>query len=219
MHDIRISTPTQTGFDSEVLEELIDKGTPVLAIGQTTAGLDTQYTAMGLAYDKEIRAYLRYGKSLENLKNMTLLSLKKYLNFQEIKIEPPKKGMQMAYYHQHKGQGKLFKTFEKYKEWYKKTGFFKEGAEWIAVLTYSSFQEQGQNGVEDKLVDSLEERGFNAFTAFGYPTGKVVERLLIDAKGKPRVSGALAFLFRFSDFNTTKSLEKLDVPVINLITV
>ncbi|MBE7446350.1 MAG: cobaltochelatase subunit CobN [Planctomycetia bacterium] len=79
--------------------------------------------------------------------------------------------------------------------------------------------EQGQASVEDELIRTIEEKGFNAFVAFGYPEDAVVEKLLIDSKGVSRVSGILSFLFRFSDFKATDSLEKCGVTVVNLITV
>ncbi|MEK7291009.1 MAG: cobaltochelatase subunit CobN, partial [Planctomycetota bacterium] len=216
VHGIRMSTPAQTGFDSEILKEVIDKGASVLAVGET-AGLDSQYAAIGITYDKEIRSYLRYSNT-ENFKNMILLSLKKYLQFSEAKANPPQEGLKTAYYH-YQQEGRLFKTFEEYKNWYQEAGYFKENAAWVAVLTYSSFYEQGQASVEDELIRTSEGKGLNAFVAFGYPEDAVVEKLLVDSKGVPRVSGILSFLFRFSDFKATDSLGKCGVPVINLITV
>ncbi len=216
VHGIRLSTPTQSGFDSGVLKEVTDNCGTILAVGET-AGLDSQYAAMGLTYDKEIRSYLRYANT-ENFKNMILLSLKKYLQFSEIKVNPPQEGLKTAYYH-YQQEEKLFKTFDEYKDWYRQAGYMKENAAWIAVLTYSSFYGQGQTSVEDELIRTIEEKGFNAFVAFGYPEGDVVERLLIDSEGVPRVSGILSFLFRFSDFGAANSLEKCGVPVVNLITV
>lgn len=217
VHGIKISTPTQTGFDSEILNDVIDKGGTVLAIGQT-AGLNSQYTAIGLIYDKEVRSYLEH-RSAGNMQNMVLLSLKKHLNFPDIDAQIPQKSLKMAYYHSHKGKAMLFKTFSEYKDWYKRSAYFNKDAEWISVLTYSSFLAQGHNDVEDELVHILEKKGFNTFVAFGYPAAKVAEQLLIDSKGNARVSGVLSFIFRFSDFKASKMLEKLGVPVINLITV
>lgn len=217
VHSIQISTPTQSGFDSEILKRVIEAGGTALAIGET-AGLDSQYAAIGLTYDKEVRRYMEF-PNLDNLKNMVLLSLKKYLHLSGIKVEPMRESLKMAYYHSHKDEGRLFKTFDDYEKWYKETGYLKEGGKWVAVLTFSSFYEQGQLSVEDELVHTLEERGFNAFVAFGYPEAKVVEDLLIDPNGVSRVKGALSFLFRFSDFEAGQTLERAGVPVINLITV
>lgn len=217
VHGIRISTPTQSGFDSEILKRVIEAGGTALAIGET-AGLDSQYAAIGLIYDKEVRLYMEF-PNLDNLKNMVLLSIKKHLRISGIKVEPMQESLKMAYYHSHKDEGRLFKTFDEYEKWYKETGYFKKGAEWVAALTFSSFYEQGQLSVEDELIGALEERGFNAFVAFGYPEAKVVEDLLIDPEGVSRVRGALSFLFRFSDFEAAQTLEKSGVPVINLITV
>src|SRR3989304_5476535 len=217
VHGIRISTPTQTGFDSAILKGVINNGATVLAVGET-AGLNSQYAAIGLTYDKEIRSYSKH-ENLENFKNMILFSIKEYLHISEINVKPYQEGLKMAYYHRYNQEGRLFKTFEEYKSWYREAGYYKEGAEWAAVLTYSSFYEQGQTSVEDELVSTLEDKGLNAFTAFGYPDTEVIEKLLIDPDGVSRVAGILSFLFRFSDFKAADSLEKCGVPVINLITV
>ncbi|MFQ5964515.1 MAG: cobaltochelatase subunit CobN [Candidatus Scalinduaceae bacterium] len=217
VHGIRISTPTQSGFDSKILKGVINNGATTLAIGET-AGLNKQYAAIGLTYDKEIRFYSKH-RNLENYKNMILLSLKKYLRISEINVKPFQEGLKMAYYHRHEQEEKIFKTFEEYESWYREAGYYKEGAEWVAVLTYSSFYEQGQTSVEDKLVHTLEDKGLNAFTAFGYPASEVIGKLLIDSNGVSRASGILSFLFRFSDFKAASSLEKCGVPVVNLITV
>src|SRR3989338_5879965 len=122
---------------------------------------------------------------------MILFSIKEYLHISEINVKPYQEGLKMAYYHRYNQEGRLFKTFEEYKSWYREAGYYKEGAEWAAVLTYSSFYEQGQTSVEDELVHTLEEKGLNAFTAFGYPDTEVIEKLLIDSDGVSRVAGIL----------------------------
>ncbi|MFN3531363.1 MAG: cobaltochelatase subunit CobN [Candidatus Brocadia sp.] len=214
---IRISTSAQAGFDREVIRKAISHGACILPINHS-AGLDKEYIGLGLTYDEEFRSYFDYG-GIENFQNMVLFSLAKYQKISGIKAELPRKLLKDGYYHRHNSQGVYFKSFEEYERWYKETGYFKENAEWIAVLTYASFCEQDQNDVEDDLLFALEENGFNAFVAFGYPEGSVVEKLLLDTKGGSKVSGILSFLFRFSDFKAADTLEKCGVPVINLITV
>ena len=214
---IRISTPTQTGFDREIIRKAISRGAHILPIN-SSAGLDKEYRELGLTYDEEFRSYFDYG-GIENFQNMILFSLSKYLHISSIQTKHPQKLLKNGYYHRHDSQAMFFETFEEYEHWYKGQGYFKENAEWIAVMTYPSFCEQSQNEVEDRLIHALEEKGFNAFVAFGYPEVAAVEKLLINPQGSSRVSGALSFLFRFSDFNAVDSLEKCGVPVINLITV
>jgi cobaltochelatase CobN len=214
---IKISTLTQAGFDQEVIKRAISRGAYILPINHS-AGLDREYIELGLIYDEEFRSYFDYG-GIENFQNMLLFSFAKYLGIAGIRVEAPKKLIKNGYYHHHNAQGMFFETFEEYEGWYKEKGYFKENAAWIAVLTYASFCEQGQNEVEDDLIRALEEKGFNAFVAFGYPEGAAVEKLLIDPQGISRVSGILSFLFRFSDFKASESLEKCGVPIVNLITV
>ena len=214
---IKISTSTQSGFDQNVIKNAIANSANILPINQS-GGADDQYRKIGLHYDEILRSYFQFGGT-DNFKNMILYSLSEYLDISKIKFEPPQKQLKTAYYHYDGSNGVKFKTFDEYKQWYREAGYYKEGAEWAAVLTYSSFYEQGQTSVEDELVHTLEEKGLNAFTAFGYPDTEVIEKLLIDPDGVSRVAGILSFLFRFSDFKAADSLEKCGVPVINLITV
>ncbi len=214
---IKISTTTQSGFDQDAVKNAISKGATILPINQS-GGVDEQYKSIGLTYENTFRSYFQLGGS-DNFRNMVLYSISKYFNISEIRITLPQKELKMAYYHSNDSNGVKFKTFDEYKSWYQKAGYFKENAEWVAVLTYSSFYDQGQASIEDELIRIAEEKGLNAFVAFGYPATKVIEELLIDSKGNPRVSGVLSFLFRFARFDVVKSLEKLGVPIINLITV
>lgn len=214
---IKISTSTQAGFNQDAIKRAISNGATILPINQS-GGVDAQYTKIGLNYDETFRSYFQLGGA-ENFKNMVLNSLAKYLNISEIEFKQPQKELKTAYYHYNNSNGVKFKTFDEYKSWYQKEGYFKEDAKWVAVLTYSSFYDQGQASIEDELIRNVEEKGFNAFVAFGYPATKVIDNLLMDSNGNSRVSGILSFLFRFARFDVVKSLDKLGVPIINLITV
>ncbi|MDN3515271.1 MAG: cobaltochelatase subunit CobN [Candidatus Brocadia sp.] len=214
---IRISTSTQAGFDREVIKKAIANGARILPVSQS-GGLDKEYLELGLTYDEEFRSYFEYD-GVENFQNMVLFSLYKYQKIPEIKVELPKKRFKNGYFHRHNLQGMFFESFEEYKRWYEEAGYLKKGAEWVAVLTYSAFCERDQNEAEDELVHLLEEKGFNAFIAFGYPEAAVVEKLMSDMKGGAKVSGILSFLFRFSDFKATEVLGRCGVPIINLITL
>src|SRR5690606_2303511 len=77
----------------------------------------------------------------------------------------------------------------------------------------------GDMSVIDAIIAEIERRGAEAVPIFGYPGGVAFEELLIDDGGRARVDAALALLFRFSDFETARFLEKLDVPVMNLVTL
>ena len=214
---IRISTSTQAGFDREVIKKAISNGARILPISQS-GGMDKEYLELGFTYDEEFRTYFEYD-GVENFQNMVLFSLDKYEKIPGIKIELPKKRLKNGYYHRHNSQGMFFETFEEFERWYRETGYLKKEAEWVAVLTYSAFCERDQNEAEDELVRLLEEKGLNAFIAFGYPEAAVVEKILSDMKEGTKVSGILSFLFRFSDFKATDVLGKCGTPIINLITL
>src|SRR5690606_22537592 len=73
--------------------------------------------------------------------------------------------------------------------------------------------------VIDAMIEAIEAQGANAIPFFGYPDGVAFERLLLDADGKARANVALALLMRFADFSVTEQLAKLNIPVINAVTL
>src|SRR5690606_2336967 len=103
--------------------------------------------------------------------------------------------------------------------WREARGAARPGAPRIAIGFYKANYYSGDMSVIDAIIAEIERRGAEAVPIFGYPGGVAFEELLIDDGGRARVDAALALLFRFSDFETARFLEKLDVPVMNLVTL
>src|SRR5690606_33416908 len=104
-------------------------------------------------------------------------------------------------------------------EWRTAAGKHRPGAPRVAVGFYKSNYYSGDTEALDALIAEIERQGAEAVPLFGYPGSVTFEELLLDDAGEARVDVALGFLFRFSDFETARSLEKLDVPVVNLVTL
>ena len=71
----------------------------------------------------------------------------------------------------------------------------------------------------DSVVAQIERSGAEAIPMFGYPGEAAAQRLLLDADGKQRADVVLGFNFNFSGPDASATLAKLDVPVLNLISL
>ena len=69
------------------------------------------------------------------------------------------------------------------------------------------------------MIAEIERQGAEAVPVFGYPGAVAYQQLLLDAQGRPRVDAALGFLFNFADTEAWKLLAKVDIPVLNLVSL
>ena len=91
----------------------------------------------------------------------------------------------------------------------------------IGLLFYRSFLTPGQQEALDQIIKQLENEGFNVMPCFGNEA-EVVERFLLDSRGRGRVDLVLAFSLKFSSDLTpalAEALVKLDVPLISGISL
>src|SRR5690606_18598746 len=73
--------------------------------------------------------------------------------------------------------------------------------------------------VVDALVAEVERQGGEAIPLFGYPGHVAMEQLLLDENGEARADAGIALFLRFADFNAQQTLAKVDIPLINAITL
>lgn len=215
VHSIRIATEVQDGFPSEPLHAAKKRGALLYAVGQT-AGMDDEYASIGLWYDDQVRQYWDF-EGFANRMNMLKLVLTTHFGYHDLPADPPQPPLQFGYYHSDPKGGQIFETFDSCVVWLRQNGYYKEGAPWAGLLTFRSFYYNGQTQLEDAIISELESRGYNVVIGFGYPEAEAVERLFINEKKMPPLAGVISFLFRFSNFEAGKTLEKLGVPVFDAI--
>jgi cobaltochelatase CobN len=115
--------------------------------------------------------------------------------------------------------GRIFADWASFDAWRRAHGKAKPGAPRVAVGFYKSSYYTSDTATLDAVIAEVERQGGEAIPVFGYPGGVTFERLLLDEQGKPRADVGLAFLFRFVGPEAAESLAKLDVPVINLVSL
>jgi len=187
-----------------------------LAIGQ---GLRPQqeYVDMGAVWDEKARAYwtnsgfsnqlglMKYALSKAGITGLTIPDLIPSLDF--------------GYYYPDGKTGQVFATWEQFDAWRASHGKKKPGASRVALGFYKSSYYTGDTEQLDAIIAEIERQGAEAIPLFGYPDGIAFQRLLTDPQGKSRADVALSLLFRFGDPASSIVPDKLDIPVINLVSL
>ena len=178
---------------------------------------DNMLRRRGFIFAPDVMRYYKY-LNVQNVKNMILKVAHEELDH-TIKYEPAVIFPQLGIYHPR--SKKIFETFDDYLKWYRAAGRLKVGVEWIGVPFFSSSLAQGQKEVVDYVIEHLEEAGFNVVACYGKDVD-ILSRLLLDKSGHARVGIIVAFSLKFySALNKDlrNVLQRLDVPVINAITL
>lgn len=169
--------------------------------------------AAGIVMDAEIARYFGNGGS-ENLCNGLLYALsKKGMN---LPYAPPQEIPETGLYEA--SGGSWFTTVDTFLGSYRN---YKPGKPWVGFVVYQSNVIAGTTAHIDAVIAALEARGFNVLTIFGYPPEQAIERFFFDQAGKPRVEVVIAAAIKIGVNPDTlvPLLEKLDVPVINAISL
>jgi len=115
--------------------------------------------------------------------------------------------------------GRVFGTWEEFAAWKQARGKAKPGAPRVALAFFKSSYYSGETELLDAVIAEIEKRGGDAIPFFGYPEALATERLLLDDARAPRADVVLSLLFRFAGPEASPILEKVDVPLINLISL
>jgi cobaltochelatase CobN len=114
---------------------------------------------------------------------------------------------------------RVFATWDEFDAWRQKNGKVRPGAPRVAVSFYKATYYSDETELLDAVIAEIERQGAEAIPMFGYPGEVAAQRLLIDASGKSRADVVLGFNFNFAAPDSSSYLAKVDVPVINLISL
>ncbi|HWK55457.1 MAG TPA: cobaltochelatase subunit CobN [Hyphomicrobiales bacterium] len=204
-----------TAHDTNLISDITPQGT-VLAVG---VGLQpTEYfTEQGAVWDEQAQAYWQNGGRENQLALMELaLGRAGIAGFQ---LPAPQISLDFGYYYSGGDGGQVFADWDTFQSWRQQNGHWREGAPEVAIGFYRANYYDSDTAVIDAMIDAIEAQGANAVPFFGYPDGVAFERLLLDENGRARANVALALLMRFADFSVTEQLAKLNIPVINAVTL
>jgi cobaltochelatase CobN len=206
-----------TEHDTNLIERINEHG-QVIGVGEGLLPRES-YLAQGVTWDDRARAL--WGQS--GLKNQ--LGLLKYAltaaGVPNLDVPAAEPSLDFGYYYPTAPgtPGRVFATWREFDDWRRANGKTKDGAPRVAVGFYKASFYTDDTATLDAIVAELEKAGAEAIPVFGYPGGVAFEQLLLDESGTARADAALAFLFRFTGPEAAESLAKLDIPVINLVTL
>ncbi len=188
----------------------------VLAVGEGLLPKE-HYTKQGALWDEKARTYWAHMGATNQM------ALMKYALTQAgirgLTIPPPQPSLDFGYYYPDGRNGQVFATWDEFAAWKKKNGKLRPGAARIAVGFYKAAYYGGETELIDAVIAEIERRGGEAVPIFGYPGAVATERLLRDAAGASRADVMLGFFFNFAGPESSGALAKVDIPVLNLISL
>ena len=115
--------------------------------------------------------------------------------------------------------GQVFATWDEFTAWRQQHGKLRPGAPRIAVSFYKATYYSDETELLDAVIAQIERSGAEAIPMFGYPGEAAAQRLLLNADGTSRADVVLGFNFNFSGPDASAALAKVDVPILNLISL
>ena len=186
----------------------------VLAVGEGLMPREF-YTEQGAMWDERARAFWSnwgFGNQLGLIKQ-TL----RYAGVRDVTVPDPQPSLAGGYYYPDGETGRVFATWDEFVRFRQSKGGNRPGAVRVAVGFYKSTYYAGDTALLDAVIAEIEGQGAEAIPVFGYPSAQAFEALLVDGAGRSRVDVAMAFVFRFADFEATKTLARLNVPIVSLV--
>jgi cobaltochelatase CobN len=188
----------------------------VLAVGEGLMPKE-RYIEQGAVWDDRARAFWA------NMGYANQLALMQYaLGMAGVAGMPemtPQPSLDYGYYYPDGKTGQVFTRWEEFDAWRHDHGKARPGAPRVAVGFYKATYYSGETELLDAVVAEIERQGAEAIPYFGYPGAVATERLLLDPEGRARADVVLGFVFNFADFEASKRLAKVDIPVINLVSL
>jgi cobaltochelatase CobN len=200
----------------DVIADIRARQGKVFAVGEGLMPRET-YTSQGAIWDEQARTYWAHmGASNQ-------LGLMKYALAQAgvtgLSLPRPQPSLDFGYYYRDGSTGQAFATWDEFDGWRRRNGKLRPGAPRIAVGFYKATYYTDETELLDAVIDEIERSGAEAIPIFGYPGEAAAERLLLDERGTARADVLLGFNFNFSGPESATALAKVDVPILNLISL
>ncbi len=191
------------------------RGGTVLGVGE---GLQNEafFTELGVVWDRRARAYWEHSGPQNQL-----ALLKFALNragATQFELPAPELSLDFGFYYPDGAGGRVFADWESFQSWRAANGKLRPGAPRVAVGFFKAAYYSNDTQLIDALIEEIERRGAEAIPLFGYP-GAVAFQHLLGEGDQARADVGLGLFFQFNDAEASKLLEKVGIPVINLISL
>lgn len=188
----------------------------VLAVGEGLMPKE-RYLSQGVRFDEMARNFWTHS-GFTNQVGLLKLALAR-AGVLGLAIPQPEPSLDLGYYYPDGRTGRVFATWDEFAAWRQARGKAKPGAPRVALAFYKSSYYSGETELLDAVIAEIEKRGAEAVPFFGYPEAAAAERLLLGDGRASRADVVLSLMFRFAGPEASPILEKVDVPVINLISL
>lgn len=202
----------------EELKEASQRGAQIFGV-YASGSYDQEMKNLGIKIDSEVEKYNQEGGTL-NYKNLIFYLLKEKLNLQQISYQKPSEIPEFAIYDC--SSKNLFTTYEEYLSYKRQTKSPEDLIKpWIGILFYKQHYTSSQLEPICYISSALEKEGFNVISAWGYPPEKAIMQFFLDEKQKARIHLLIGLALKVGVIPKSLGpvLEKLDVPVINAISL
>jgi len=200
----------------DLIAEVRRRRGTVLAVGEGLLPRE-RYIEKGVLWDARARAYWTHAGAANQLALLKLALTK--AGVAGLGIPEPQPSLDFGYYYPEGRSGHVFANWEQFDAWRKARGRAGAGKPRVAIGFYKATYYTGDTELLDTLIAEVEKQGGEAIPYFGYPGAHATEKLLLDEAGRPRAEVVLGFIFNFADFEASRVLGKVDVPVINLVSL
>ncbi|MEJ2411160.1 MAG: cobaltochelatase subunit CobN, partial [Novosphingobium sp.] len=187
----------------------------VLGVGQGLQG-EEAYAQKGVVWDSRARAYWQHGGPQNQLALMKLALTKAGIT--GFTLPDPEPSLDFGYYYPDGKDGRVFADWDSFQAWRAQNGKLRPGAPRIAIGFFKATYYTGDTRLLDALIAEVEKQGTEAVPVFGYPGAAAFHKLLGEGKDV-RADAGLGLFFQFNDTQSSKILEQVGIPVINLITL
>lgn len=204
-----------TQHSVDVVRDITRRG-KVIGVGEGLLGQET-YAQQGVVWDARARAYWQHSGP-QNQLGLLKLALA-HAGIGGFDLPDPQPSLDFGYYYPSGQSGKVFADWKSFDDWRAANGKRKPGAQRVAVSFFKATYYGGDTALLNALIAEIERQGAEAIPIFGYPGAVSVQQLLLDENSAPRADVVLGSNFSFSDFEASRILLKVGLPVVNLITL
>ena len=188
----------------------------VFGVGEGLLPKET-YLKQGVLWDATPRALWAHSGFNNQLALMKFVASQAGIT--GLTIPKPEPSLDFGYYYPDGRNGQVFASWDAFDKWRRSQGKVRSGAPRVAIGFYKAAYYSGETELLNAVIAEVERQGAEAIPIFGYPGAIATERLLIDPQGRARADVQLGFNFNFSGPDSARSLEKVDIPTINLISL
>ena len=187
----------------------------VLGVGEGLQS-ESHYADLGVTWDARARAYFAHGGA-QNQRALLALALTR-AGIGGLDLSEPELSLDLGYYYPDGKTGRVFADWESFQAWRAANGKLREGAPRVAVGFFKANYYSGDMALIDAIIAEIERRGAQAVPVFGYPGAVAFERLL-GTGDAVRADVGLGLFFQFNDAQSANVLERVGIPILNLISL